>query len=66
MFLHMCIFRNVSVIFTLLDLAFTNISDLSVSVSNYPLVAPDNYHPPLVLEFKLFFSFSICYVGSSA
>jgi hypothetical protein len=39
----------------LLDLVFTNISDLSVSVSNYPLVAPDNYHPPLVLEFKLAF-----------
>jgi hypothetical protein len=39
----------------LLDLVFTNISDLSVSISNYLSVAPDNYHPPLVLEFKLFY-----------
>jgi hypothetical protein len=39
----------------LLDLVFTNISKLSVSISYYPLVAPDNYHPPLVLAFKLIF-----------
>jgi hypothetical protein len=37
----------------LLDLVFTNINELCVSLSNYPVVAPDNYHPPLNLDFKL-------------
>jgi hypothetical protein len=37
----------------LLDLVFTNINNLCVSFSNYPVVAPDNYHPPLNLDFKL-------------
>jgi hypothetical protein len=32
----------------LLDLVFTNINDLCVSLSYYPMVAPDNYHPPLI------------------
>jgi hypothetical protein len=39
----------------LLNLAFTDISDISVSVSHYLMVTPDNYHPPLVLHFKLIF-----------
>jgi hypothetical protein len=38
---------------SLLDLVFTNINDLHVSLSNYPVVAPDNYHPPLNLDFKV-------------
>jgi hypothetical protein len=38
---------------TLLDLVSTNISDLCVSLSNYPVVAPGNYHTPLNLNFKL-------------
>jgi hypothetical protein len=39
----------------LLDLVFTNINDLRVSVSNYPVVAPNNHHPPHNLDFKLTF-----------
>jgi hypothetical protein len=37
----------------LLDLVFTNINDICVSLSNYPVVSPDNYHPPLNIDFKL-------------
>jgi hypothetical protein len=37
----------------LLDLVLTNINDLRVSVSDFPMVAPDNYHPPLHLNLKL-------------
>jgi hypothetical protein len=33
----------------LFDLVLTNINDLRVSVSAFPMVAPDNYHP----HFKL-------------
>jgi hypothetical protein len=38
---------------TLFDLVLTNINDLRVSVSDFPTVAPDNYHPPLHLNLKL-------------
>jgi hypothetical protein len=37
----------------LLDLVFTDINDLCVSLSNYPVVASNNYHPQLNLVFKL-------------
>jgi hypothetical protein len=37
----------------LLDVVFTNINDLWISISDYPMTAPDNYHPPLSLDFKL-------------
>jgi hypothetical protein len=37
----------------LLDVLFTNINILSVSISNYPTITPDNYHPLLNLDFKL-------------
>jgi hypothetical protein len=37
----------------LLDLVLTNINDLRVSVYDFPIVAPDNYHPPLHLNLKL-------------
>jgi hypothetical protein len=37
----------------LLDRVLTNINDLRVSVSDFPMVAPDNYHPPLHLNLKL-------------
>jgi hypothetical protein len=30
---------------TLLDLVFTNITDLSVSISDFYMVSPDKYHP---------------------
>jgi hypothetical protein len=39
----------------LLDLVFANINDLCIPVSNYPVVAPDNYQPPRNLNFKLAF-----------
>jgi hypothetical protein len=38
----------------LLDLILTNVNDLFVSISYYPIVTLDNYHPPLV-DFKLIF-----------
>jgi hypothetical protein len=38
----------------LLDAVFSNVNDLRTSISDYPMVAPDNYHPPLInLDFKL-------------
>jgi hypothetical protein len=37
----------------LLGLVLTNINDLRVSVSDCPLIAPDNYRPPPHLNFKL-------------
>jgi hypothetical protein len=37
----------------LLALVFTNITDLRVSLSNYPVVATDKYNPPIHLDFKL-------------
>jgi hypothetical protein len=36
-----------------LILYLQNINNLCVSVSNYPMVAPNNYHLPLKLDFKL-------------
>jgi hypothetical protein len=42
---------------TLLDLVLTNINDLRVSVSDFPMISPDNYHPPLSLNFKLTIDF---------
>jgi hypothetical protein len=44
----------------LLDLVLTtNIKDLRVSVSHFPMVAPDNCHPPLHLNFKLTVDFQM-------
>jgi hypothetical protein len=37
----------------LLDLILTNINDLRVSVSDFPMVVPANYHPPFHLNLKL-------------
>jgi hypothetical protein len=39
----------------LLDLVFTSINDISVSISNYPITALHIYHPPLFLNFELIF-----------
>jgi hypothetical protein len=36
-----------------LDLVFTNINDFCVPVSDYTMVAPDNYHHPLHVDLKL-------------
>jgi hypothetical protein len=36
----------------LLDLVFSNIDDLSASITSFPVVTTDKYHPPL-LKFKL-------------
>jgi hypothetical protein len=36
-----------------LDLLFANTNDSLVSISDYPIVAPDKYHPPLNFDFKL-------------
>jgi hypothetical protein len=47
--------HNSSVSNSALDLVFTNINDLCVSISNYPVVTSDNYHSPLYLHFKLTF-----------
>jgi hypothetical protein len=41
----------------LLDLVLTIINDLRVSVSDFPMIAPYNYHPPLSLNFKLTIDF---------
>jgi hypothetical protein len=46
--------NNSAVNSALLDLVFSNISDLGVSISSFPVVTPDKYHPPL-LDFKLTF-----------
>jgi hypothetical protein len=46
----------------LLDLVFTIINDLCVSISNYPVAAPDNYHPPLNLDFKLTFDSQLTFL----
>jgi hypothetical protein len=32
-----------------------NIDDLRVSISDYPVITPDNYHPPLHVGFKITF-----------
>jgi hypothetical protein len=37
----------------LLDHVLTNVNDLRISVSDFPMVAPDNYHPRLHLNLKL-------------
>jgi hypothetical protein len=37
----------------LLDLVFADIAELSASISSSPVVTPDNYHPPLLLDFDL-------------
>jgi hypothetical protein len=37
----------------LLELVFSNISNLSASISSFSVVTPDKYHPPLLLFFKL-------------
>jgi hypothetical protein len=39
----------------LLDLVFSNVSDLSVSSSCFAVVTPDKYHPPLNLDLELIF-----------
>jgi hypothetical protein len=41
----------------LLDLVFSNISNLSVSSSCFAVVNPDRYHPPLNLDLELIFDF---------
>jgi hypothetical protein len=41
---------------TLLDFVFTSSNVMTcISITNYPLVASDNYHLPLNLDFKLTF-----------
>jgi hypothetical protein len=37
----------------LLDLVFSDISDISVSISDNPVVTPDNDHPPLLFDLNL-------------
>jgi hypothetical protein len=53
----------------LLDVLFTNINILSVSVSNFPIVTSDYYHPLLSLDFKLTYctrpSRHLCIAGTS-
>jgi hypothetical protein len=43
---------------SLLDLVFTNINDLNVSISDFSMVSPDKYHPPLLLDFQLMLDYS--------
>jgi hypothetical protein len=43
---------------SLLDLVFTNISDLNISISNFSMVSSDKYHPPLLLDFHLMLDYS--------
>jgi hypothetical protein len=42
----------------LLDLVFTNISDLSLPISDFCMVSPDKYHPPLLIDFQLMLDYS--------
>jgi hypothetical protein len=37
----------------LLDLMFSNLSDLSVDPVDPGLIKPDNYHPPLIINISL-------------
>jgi hypothetical protein len=37
----------------LLDLVFSNINDLNATITSFPVVTTDKYHPPLILSFKL-------------
>jgi hypothetical protein len=64
--LYTCLFgldqHNNSVVNSaLLDLVFSNISDLSVSISSAPVVTRNKFHPPLPLDYKLTFD---CYRAS--
>jgi hypothetical protein len=43
---------------SLLDLVFTNINNLNVSISDFSMVSPDKYHPPLLLDFQLMLDYS--------
>jgi hypothetical protein len=43
---------------SLLDLVFTNMNDLSVSISDFSMVSLDKYHPPLLLDFQLMLAYS--------
>jgi hypothetical protein len=43
---------------SLLDLVFINVSDLSVSISDFSTVSPDKYDPPLLLDFQLMLHYS--------
>jgi hypothetical protein len=46
--------RNNSIIgCALINLVFSDISDINASISHYPVVTPDNYHPPFLLDFNL-------------
>jgi hypothetical protein len=43
----------------LLDLIFSNLSDLRITPVNPGLIKPDNYHPPLIINIYLPFTTSI-------
>lgn len=47
-----------------LDLLYTDISDLHISVLSYPLVGSDNYHSPLNLDSELTFDFHPTFLTS--
>jgi hypothetical protein len=45
--------NNSTVNSALLDLVFSDISDISAYISSSPVVTSDKYHPPLLLDFNL-------------